>query len=58
MQDANGGDAEVHKTVLNIGKRPSIEDGEQRTVELHILHRFHQDFYGKRLKAILLGYIR
>ena len=48
----------MHKTVLNIGRRPSIEDGEQRTVELHILHKFAQDFYGKRLKVVLLGFVR
>ena len=48
----------LYKTVLNIGKRPSIEDGEQRTVELHVMHDYPADFYGQRLKAILLGFIR
>lgn len=48
----------MHKTVLNIGRRPSIEDGEERTVELHILHGFSADFYGQRMRAVLLGYLR
>ena len=47
-----------YKTVLNIGKRPSLEDGEQRTVELHVMHVYPTDFYGQQLKAVLLGFIR
>ena len=58
MRGAQGEDGAVHKTVLNIGKRPSIEDGEQRTVELHVLHSFAGDFYGERMKMCMLGFIR
>ena len=58
LQGAVNADGNPHKTVLNIGKRPSIEDGEERTVELHIMHDYAHDFYGHRLKATLLGFIR
>ena len=51
-------DRAVCKTVLNIGERPSIEDGEQRTVELHILHKFASDFYGHQVKVVMAGFIR
>lgn len=44
--------------MLNIGKRPTIDDGDQRTVELHILHKYSRDFYGARLKAVIVGFIR
>jgi FAD synthase len=58
LQGASAEDGGVHKTVLNIGKRPSIVDGEQRTVELHIMHSFAGDFYGKRIKMAMVGFIR
>ena len=58
LQGIEGADGDVQKTVLNIGRRPTLEDGEQRTVELHILHKFTEDFYGQRMKAVVVGFIR
>ena len=58
LQGTEGADGDVQKTVLNIGRRPTLEDGEQRTVELHILHKFTEDFYGQRMKAVVVGFIR
>lgn len=44
---------------MNIGRRPSIEDGTDVTVEVHILHSFAAaDFRGKRLRVVVGGFIR
>lgn len=60
-------DNQVHKMVMNIGKRPTFQnvDGDQVdphpqvSVEVHILHTFKaEDFHGKHLKVSVLGFIR
>ena len=52
-------DSQVHKMAMNIGRRPSIEDGTDMTVEVHILHTFQSfNFRGKHLRVIGTGYIR
>ncbi|CAM6095854.1 unnamed protein product [Calypogeia fissa] len=51
-------DGGVHKMVMNIGNRPTFADGEGLTVEVHILHDFSSDFYGKELSIVVLGFIR
>ena len=44
---------------MNVGRRPSIEDGTDMTVEVHILHGFRaSNFRGKHLRVIGSGYIR
>jgi riboflavin kinase len=62
-------DNQVHKMVMNIGKRPTFEnvdaDGNQidphpeTSVEVHIMHEFEaEDFHGKHLRVNVLGFIR
>lgn len=72
-------DSQVHKAVLNIGRRPTVNAGDEAlSVEAHIMHGFHirgttdddedvdnaaatpvfPEFYGARLRVVLLGYIR
>lgn len=52
-------DGNIHKMVMNIGKRPTFEDKDpETTVELHIMHDFAEDFYGKELRAVVTGFIR
>lgn len=54
-----GGDSHVHKMVMNLGRRPTFEDDEpELSVEIHIMHKFADDFYGKELRAIVLGFLR
>ena len=49
----------MHKMAMNVGRRPSIEDGTDMTVEVHILHSFRaSNFRGKHLRVIGTGYIR
>eukprot|EP01023_Acetabularia_acetabulum_P028880 TRINITY_DN27278_c1_g1_i2.p2 TRINITY_DN27278_c1_g1~~TRINITY_DN27278_c1_g1_i2.p2 ORF type:complete len:448 (-),score=46.65 TRINITY_DN27278_c1_g1_i2:166-1419(-) len=52
------GSNEVHKMVMNIGQRPTIEDGNNITVEAHILHDYNRDFHGEYLKLVAIGFIR
>ena len=52
-------DSQVHKMAMNVGRRPSIEDGTDMTVEVHILHAFQSaNFRGKHLRVLGTGYIR
>lgn len=52
-------DAQVHKMVMNIGRRPTVNAGnEEASVEAHILHAYGADFYGQPLRLVVLGYIR
>lgn len=49
----------MHKMAMNVGRRPSIEDGTDMTVEVHILHSFNEsNFRGRHLRVIGTGYIR
>lgn len=40
-------DHQVHKMVMNVGRRPTVNAGDDVTVEVHILHKYSGDFYGK-----------
>jgi riboflavin kinase len=45
--------------VMNIGSCPTVKEGDADvTVEAHIVHKYLEDFYGKNLKVVALGYIR
>lgn len=48
---------QVHKMVASIGWNPFYKN-EKRTVEVHFLHKFQNDFYGNQIKVIFTGYIR
>lgn len=43
---------------LNVGCRPTIEDGEQVSIEAHVLRRFDHDFYGEEMCCLVLGFLR
>lgn len=47
----------VYPTVLSIGFNPYYKN-TQRSIEIHILHNFDQDFYGATLSLVILGFIR
>ena len=49
----------MHKMAMNVGRRPSIEDKTDMTLEVHILHNFKgSNFRGQHLRVIGTGYIR
>jgi riboflavin kinase len=43
--------------VMSIGWNPTYNNNK-KTAEVHILHKYQNDFYGKELRVIILGYIR
>lgn len=52
-------DRQVHKMVMNIGRRPTFEDKEpELSVEAHIMHTYSGDFYGQPMRLLALGFIR
>jgi riboflavin kinase len=53
-------DTDPHPAVLNIGRRPTFEGqaGGDLTVEVHALHAYAQDFYGRRLRVAVGGFLR
>jgi riboflavin kinase len=43
--------------VMSIGFNPYYNN-ETRTAEVHILHEYKGDFYGKELRTVILGFVR
>ncbi len=57
--DAGAGDAALdwREGVANLGRRPTIRDGEQELLEVHFLD-FDGDLYGRQLRVALVDHIR
>lgn len=53
----DSGDLSILPVVLSVGKNP-FYGNDFKTVELHIIHNFKDDFYGAKVKFNILGYIR
>lgn len=47
----------VYGMALNVGWSPFYQNKE-KTIEIHVLHEFGEDFYGHEIRAIAMGYIR
>ncbi|GAO50660.1 riboflavin kinase [Saitoella complicata NRRL Y-17804] len=47
----------VYPMVLSLGFNPYYNN-TVRSLEVHVLHKFPQDFYGSTLKIVILGFIR
>jgi len=43
--------------VMSIGWNPYYKN-TQKTIEVHLLHQFPDDFYGEDLRVVVLGYLR
>ena len=48
---------ERHRAMLNIGYRPTVNNGTNRTIEAHILD-FHEDIYNKHMRVEFVRQIR
>ncbi|KAG8965806.1 riboflavin kinase [Tulasnella sp. 419] len=48
---------ETWPMVMSLGWNPFYKN-EKLTAEIHIMHNFETDFYGHKLSAVILGYIR
>ncbi|MCP8971071.1 riboflavin kinase [Ectobacillus ponti] len=47
----------MYTGVMNIGRRPTVADDKQLSVEVHILD-FHEHIYGHSLTVSVVGHIR
>ncbi|EJS42319.1 fmn1p [Saccharomyces arboricola H-6] len=56
LSEANG-DLDILPMVLSVGKNP-FYGNDFKTMELHVLHDFENDFYGAKVKFNILGHIR
>ncbi|KAL6714510.1 riboflavin kinase [Lecanora helva] len=52
-----GGEGKVWAMVMSVGWNPFYKN-KVRSVEVHILHKFDQDFYGARMNLLICGFIR
>ncbi|OLL25085.1 Riboflavin kinase [Neolecta irregularis DAH-3] len=50
-------DSEVFPMCMSLGYNP-FYNNKTRSAEVHIMHKFEDDFYGKELRAVVLGFIR
>ncbi|KAL4075760.1 hypothetical protein V8B97DRAFT_1926444 [Scleroderma yunnanense] len=50
-------DHQVWPMVMSLGWNPFYKN-ERMTAEVHIMHKFPDDFYGHQMKVVVLGYIR
>ncbi|KAI8922440.1 hypothetical protein DFJ77DRAFT_446639 [Powellomyces hirtus] len=54
---AVGACRDVYPMVMSFGWNPYYKN-EKRSAEVHIIHKYEQDFYGEELRVIVTGYIR
>eukprot|EP00052_Salpingoeca_macrocollata_P017970 m.147208 g.147208 ORF g.147208 m.147208 type:complete len:160 (+) comp20561_c4_seq4:554-1033(+) len=47
----------VYKAVMSVGWNP-FYNNEKKSIEVHIIHKFEQDFYGQELRVLVTGYLR
>uniref|UniRef100_A0A0A9YFN1 Riboflavin kinase n=1 Tax=Lygus hesperus TaxID=30085 RepID=A0A0A9YFN1_LYGHE len=47
----------VHKMVMSVGWNP-FYNGKEKTMEIHILHEFPDQFYGAHMRVCVLKYLR
>ncbi|KAJ3202540.1 riboflavin kinase [Entophlyctis luteolus] len=52
-----GTNATVHPMVMSLGWNPFFKN-EKRSAEVHIIHKYFEDFYEKELRILVAGYIR
>ncbi|ETN69518.1 riboflavin kinase / FAD synthetase [Necator americanus] len=48
---------QVDKMVMSIGRNPHYHN-EKKTLEVHLLRKFENDFYGSMVDVLILGFIR
>ncbi|TPX40752.1 riboflavin kinase [Synchytrium endobioticum] len=48
---------EVYPMVMSFGWNPYYKN-IKRSMEVHIMHQFNEDFYERELRIVVLGYIR
>eukprot|EP00038_Savillea_parva_P027447 m.59620 g.59620 ORF g.59620 m.59620 type:complete len:159 (+) comp7905_c0_seq1:129-605(+) len=51
------GDLTVHKSVMSIGWNPYYNN-TTRSAEVHVMHKFDDEFYGKEIRVVVVGRLR
>lgn len=53
-------DSAVHKMVMNVGRRPTVNTGDEApTIEVHVMHKYsHEEFYGANIRVVVAGFVR
>lgn len=55
----SGSASAVWPCIANVGTSPTFRDAlPERTLEVHVDHRFSAPFYGSRVRALLVGFVR
>ncbi len=58
VEVADGGDTgRRHRGMLNIGSRPTMDNGQERSIEANIFD-FHADIYSKRVRILFRRFLR
>mmetsp|Transcript_14369 Transcript_14369/g.42560 ORF Transcript_14369/g.42560 Transcript_14369/m.42560 type:complete len:158 (-) Transcript_14369:200-673(-) len=47
----------VRKSVMSIGWNPYYKN-EKRSAEVHVMHKFDEEFYGKQMRVLVLARLR
>ena len=51
-------DGQTYKAMLNIGQRPTLNNGDEETIEAHLLHYTGAPLYGHRLRISFVKRLR
>ncbi|KAH6647993.1 hypothetical protein BKA67DRAFT_523893 [Truncatella angustata] len=54
---AGGVEYQIYPMVMSIGYNPFYKNAV-RSAEVHVLHKFAQDFYGAPMRLLILGFVR
>lgn len=49
---------EVLPMVMSVGWNPTYNDLKEKAVEIHIIHKFSETFYGAHIDYTILGFLR
>lgn len=52
-----GEDTQVLPMVMSLGWNP-FYNNDQKAAEVHVMHEFSDNFYGAKIRFVILGYIR
>ena len=50
-------DGQRYAGMANLGQRPTVNDSEKKTLEIHLLD-FHQNIYGQKVQVEFMEYVR
>ncbi|KAM4521381.1 riboflavin kinase-like [Odontesthes bonariensis] len=51
------GNGDLYKMVMSIGWNPYYKN-TKKSMEMHVIHKFKEDFYGEIISVVMVGYIR